>query len=518
MKSQIYEFNTQKIKNMRKKLISTLSLILIGISVSTAQVPMAMASGPSTACTTSSVCYNNATSGGGSSAYWSFGSTSIGTTPTFTNMTIPYNPAYNEAAFDGINYYLFVTEYSSGTVYKYSFGNSPLNTATVSSLGSFSVTNVEGIEIQKEGTKWYGFIVGNVPTGTMMRLDFGTSLANAPTATNLGPLLLSWPHDLKIYKVQTNYYGFVVNRNSNSVTRLDFGVTLSGIPTATNFTPTAGTYSVPSNIFITNDGTNFYGFLTNVLANNITRLNFGTSITNTPTYTQIAVSPTFGTHFRGITILKDCSANAVGYVLTEYTNQFIKLDFTSGLGAMPVISSLASSLAPNTTQYGIDFSNQIRFQDKLYSFVTNNSLLAISRVAFSSTTSTPASSTNYSSYCPSFASAGSYTLSLIIDEGEATQSNYCTFVSASVCSGINELEVKQTSFIHPNPSSNVFNITSKAEIPNTISVTDMLGREIANVKPTENTTSFDLGKESNGIYFVKVLYLQGQEIIKIIKE
>jgi hypothetical protein len=500
-----------------KKIIPSISLILASITIGKAQMVTALATGPTSVCTNITSCFTNGSSGG-TTAFWTAGSTNIGTAPTFSNTTLSYQPAYNEAAFDGTNYYLFVTEYSSGTVYRHNFGSSPLNTPTVTSLGSFSVTNVEGIEIQKDGSNWYGFIVGNVPTGTIMRLDFGTTLTNTPTATNLGPMSLSWPHDIKLYKASNNYYAFVVNRASSSVTRLDFGTTLTNIPTATNFTATAGTYSVPSNIFISNDGTNFYGFVTNVLANNITRLNFGTSLTNTPTYTQLAVSASLGTHMRGITILKDCSINPVGYVLTEYSNQFIKLDFTTGLSGTPVMTSLSGSLAANTTMYGLDISNTIRYNDMLYAFVSNNGLSNISRLNFASTASNPGSSTSTNLFCPMFTVNGTYTLSLVIDEGEATQSNYCKTITSGACTGIKEYGTDHLSSVYPNPVQHSFKVVSTDVIPQMISVVNVLGREILKVKPMDNSTSIDINNESDGLYFVKVRFEHSEEIIKLIKQ
>ena len=71
----------------------------------------------------------------------------------------------------------------------------------------------------------------NLPTNSSPRItkiDFGNSLANAPTATNWGnPGGLNLPHDLFVTKEGGNYYGFAINVNDNTITRLSFGLSRS---------------------------------------------------------------------------------------------------------------------------------------------------------------------------------------------------------------------------------------------------------------------------------------------------
>ncbi|MEI9909728.1 MAG: hypothetical protein WDO71_08655 [Bacteroidota bacterium] len=63
---------------------------------------------------------------------------------------------------DGTNFYVFVVNHT-GSLSRMNFGSSLLNTPVITDLGSFGGVipwQAEGIEIQKDGSNWIGYIIG----------------------------------------------------------------------------------------------------------------------------------------------------------------------------------------------------------------------------------------------------------------------------------------------------------------------------------------------------------------------
>jgi len=82
------------------------------------------------------------------------------------------------------------------------------------------------------------------------------------------------------------YYLFVLSRNNSTLFRLDLGNNPKNAPNAVNNLGviTGGNFAEP--IVIVKDGNNWYGFTCNTNSNNnFIKINFGSSITNQPTYT-----------------------------------------------------------------------------------------------------------------------------------------------------------------------------------------------------------------------------------------
>jgi gliding motility-associated-like protein len=105
--------------------------------------------------------------------------------------------------------------------------------------------------------KSVGFLI-NAQTSELVKLDFGSSIVNAPTAVNYGNTgSLSFPHCIsRLFRVGPDLYSFIPNVNNNSLTRLRFeGCTNASIPNSTSQTPGPITYSTPGtyNINLTID-------------------------------------------------------------------------------------------------------------------------------------------------------------------------------------------------------------------------------------------------------------------------
>ena len=126
---------------------------------------------------------------------------------------------------DGNLWFGFAVSQNNHSVYRLDFGNSPLNIPTVTNLGNVGglLSFPNGIEIYRHAGNWYGFVGLFDPNSGIVRLDFGTSLTNSPTAQNLGMFGLSgrfW--GMRVVEQAGNLILVVINRNTNSIVRINY--------------------------------------------------------------------------------------------------------------------------------------------------------------------------------------------------------------------------------------------------------------------------------------------------------
>ena len=367
------------------------------------------------------------------SHYWTFCNKSSVTNLPTTTVLNHYNsllngPAMAEPVFDGSNYYLFITNYFNKKIIKANYGNSFLNTPTITDLGNIGgvlPADLEGLEIKKEGNNWIGFVTGS---NAIVRINFGTDVNNnSPTATNLGNLgQLAWPHELHIFYHDNTWIGFVANRNNNSITRLVFGSSLLNTPTAYNFT-NIGLTGGASGIEVKQDKNNdFYAFVTDVLGQRIVRLAFGKNISsnNSPTATTFNNLANAQQISRGILIIKGCNNEQIGY-LSDENNKIIKLEFPNDLGGSITANNLGSF--SNTVGKSNDLSDIIIQNDIAYFFSTNASGNTITRFAINMCSSSPQfpSQTTATPQNIKYLNTGKYIINYIMNPGEANEKDTC---------------------------------------------------------------------------------------------
>jgi PKD repeat protein len=200
-----------------------------------------------------------------------------------------------------------------------------------------------------DGTQWYGFFFSR-ENNTLFRLDFGTSLNNAPSLVSLGNLgaPLNRPEPLAFVQDQGQWYAFTSNfsdpaRASNSnLIRLNFGPSLTNRPSLTNLSNVGDKLLVVRGITIVKDGRNYVGVLTNAGNNTLTLVNFGNSVTNPISAANVIATPAFpGTNNRLIntSVIKNCD-KWYGIVSSDVNGAIYKLSFGSQLFSLPAISPL----------------------------------------------------------------------------------------------------------------------------------------------------------------------------------
>lgn len=418
-------------------------LLLIFFCNTQAQTPSFTT--PDTVCVNSPVGITN-TSVGATTYYWSFCSANLSTTtPTGTNLGNPSGtfsqPVFIDYVFTNNNYYGFLVNYANSTLVRLDFGNSLLNTPIATNLGNFGSilpngVAAEGIQVVYNEGRWYAIIVADYTlaggTPKIVKLDFGANITNpAPVATdwgNLGNMLQ--PIDLYVFKDNNNWYGFTVNALNNTITRFNFTNSFNNTPTGVNL-GNIGNLAYPTGIYAINDNGNWRVFVVNGGNNTTTsgpfslsRLDFGSSLLNTPIGVNLGSLGNTLQHPRDITIMKSCG-QIVGYAVNGHPNynDIVRLDFNNNLSSVPTATSLGNIGGFN---FPHSISKLFRVNDELYTFVTNAHGNTLTRLRFSGCTNASIPSSNAANPPSiSYNTPGIYNINLTIDEGLATQDAYC---------------------------------------------------------------------------------------------
>jgi gliding motility-associated-like protein len=402
-------------------------------------------SAPDTVCVNSPVTINN-TSIAANSYYWNFCVSTLNTSVSTNNLGNPGGnlswPVFMDYVFYNNNYYGFSINHYPGNLIRLDFGNSLLNTPTSVNLGNFGGIiptgyGSEGIQIVQNEGKWYAIIVGGNPvagsTPRILKVDFGANLANqSPIATdwgNIGNMLQ--PVDLHVFKEGNNWYGLTVSAENNTITRFNFTNSFNNIPTGTNL-GNIGNLDFPTGIYAVNDNNSWSVFVvngtrsrTNGTSNSsLTRLDFGSSLLNTPTGTNLGNPGNFLQHPRDITILKTCN-QIIGFAVNGNPNynDVVKFDFKNNLKVVPTLSSLG---AIGGTSFPHSISKLFRVENDLYAFVSNVENNTITRLKFAgcNNSSTPSSSLQNPPDIV-YNAPGTYNINLTVDDGLSTQSAFC---------------------------------------------------------------------------------------------
>ncbi len=288
---------------------------------------------------------------------------------------------------DGDNFYMFTVNYDAGfELIRMDFGKDLSSTPLQVNLTSFGgkiPPKCTGIDIVKVDSNWIGYVIGGIGTATQLtRLEFGTSLGNVPTVTDLGNLsgLIISPQDITLHTEGGKWYGFTMNGLSGNIVRLDFGTSLLNVPIHNDRGNPGASLSFPTSIKIMEQFGSYYAFVVNRLSSNITRLDYGTSMLNTPTVYPLGNFAGKVVFPRDINITKDDN-RFYGYVSNEVDNNLVILKFGTNISNVPTAilsSNFASFQGPRHV------SEFYRQKDNVYGFVTNYQTNSISQIHYDS--------------------------------------------------------------------------------------------------------------------------------------
>ncbi len=381
---------------------------------------------PDTICINDSVVIQNL-SRNADTYYWNFCSGNLIHDPGGENLSEAgtlRRPGFIDFAEDNGTYYAFITNHQDGSLVRNTYGSNFLNPPAAVNLGNFGSvipTHAQGIQIMQYNNEWYGFIIGGLgDESRLIRLYFGNSLSNIPVVTNLGNPgdLFDYPIDLYITIEAGNWIGFTVNYDNNTLVRLNFGNSLMNAPVLENLGNLG--FNNPCGILPINDNGSWHIFVSNFGSHEITRLDFGGSLLSTPGATSIGDNTVLNNPF-DLTIIRDCE-NTYGFVLNRY-NDIVRMVFNNGLDNPPEYTSLGET----GNLYGPQgISDVFRVGDTLYAFVANIDNNTLTRLYFPGCNNAmPPSSTQRNPPPVTYNAPGIYNINLVIDEGQPDQENVC---------------------------------------------------------------------------------------------
>jgi len=411
-------------------------------------------SAPDTVCVNTPVNIANA-SVGTSSHFWNFCVANTNDAPIGNNMgnigSAFRLPVYMDYVFEDGNYYGFLTNNFPGKLLRLNFGNSLLNTPTVTDLGTAggAVPNyTEGLQVVKNEGKWYVIIVGGNTSGAppaIGKVELGTNIANnSPTGINWGNIgNLDYPHDLYMFNDNGRWYGFTVNTNNNTITRFDFTSSFSNTPTGTNLGNIGG-LDGPTGVYAINDNGNWHVFVTNAYNSSLTRLDFGGSLLNTPTGHNLGNIDGKFQRLWDIQIMKFCGELS-GFAINAGNAELLKLDFGNNITNVPTVITYGNV---GNLSFPHCLSKIFRVGSDLYSFIPNVDNNTLSRIRFPGCTSVSITSSSLPNP-PAivYNTPGTYNINLTVDDGLPTQTSICKQIvvlptpahlplkTLSVCSG-----------------------------------------------------------------------------------
>lgn len=374
-----------------------------------------------------------------SSYYWSFCSGFLMDRPSgvLLGTTFGINSATDieiSKNSDG-NYYGFFINRTTPEFIRLNFGNSLSNTPTTTNLGNLGGTisiDANSLFLMKDAAgKYVMFVVGGSSVGnsTLSRLDFGTSLANNPNCVNMGNLggLLNAPKGFFAAKEGPYWYGFAANSLDNKLIRFDFGTNISNTPNPIDLGNPSASFSNPSDMAAIRDNIgNWHIFVTNFLTSTVVHVGFGSSLAAFPVGTVMTPNPDSLANPSSVILAKECGVDYV-FVANATRNNLVRMAF-SDLSTLS-FSDVSWEFVPGLKS-SLGLSHFVRENDNLYAFSVNNDNSLGAVIYANCTTSTVRSST--SKFPPSYkyTTPGNYSVFLSKDEGLPTASMECYTITA----------------------------------------------------------------------------------------
>ncbi len=216
--------------------------------------------------------------------------------------------------------------------------------------------------ITQQDSLIFGFYT-SVNTNGITRLDFGTDINNIPTEVNIGDLgVLYQPRDIHIAFDGKNWIGFVANTPGNNIVRLNFGNSLLNIPSA-SILP-INNLNTPVCIQLINENKDYYLIITNYGNNNLTIIDFGADLTSSPSASNIFDSSPINNAngLYGLSMIKYCD-HWYGLASSFANGSLLLLAFDNGLKLDPASLFLQNINSPLSTSFLMD-------EGKYYGFIS----------------------------------------------------------------------------------------------------------------------------------------------------
>jgi PKD repeat protein len=182
-------------------------------------------------------------------------------------------------------FFIFLPNAGTNYITRYDFGNSLNNTPTVVNLNGDALlgTFASGMDLVKEGNKWYGFVT--TYANQLIRLEFDSIKQINPIITNLNITSLANPNSIRVFEG----YGFIPNNQTAEIIRLDFNGSYANIPSIIAPSINTGLFNNFSfDISFDCSSGKYIGYTSSLFSGGIiSKVDFGNSLTNTPVFTNV---------------------------------------------------------------------------------------------------------------------------------------------------------------------------------------------------------------------------------------
>jgi len=284
---------------------------------------------------------------------------------------------------------------------------------------------MEGIQILYDDNQWWGFVIGGngqVNDEYFLRLNFGNALSNNPTIENLGGNgNLSYPHDLFIMEENGQWIGITISKFNDTITRFDFGDSLSNTPTATNL-GNVGNISSPTGFYPIQVNYNWHLFITNSqTSSTLSRVNFGQSFSGSPFGINLG---SFGilNRPRDVLITEICD-EYFGLVLNRGTKEIILLEFGTDITSIPSARSLGNI---GDLAFPHSISNLHLTDEGLVVFICNVDSESLVRILFEFPIGhIDECKADASNFNISYSEPGTYDLEILSNDNQGNQNTFC---------------------------------------------------------------------------------------------
>ena len=244
-------------------------------------------------------------------------------------------------------------------------------TPTITNLGALqsAFSNPRSISIGYDGNEWYGFIKNIGGGGLINCIRFGNDLSNPPTDTSyvLGTGLNSVLGQIRFREEGGNWYGLTTNLGGNLL-RLDFGNSLGNVPTLVDLGDFNGLSVAAASLQIKQWGDTVFTILTNHNTNTLTVVQQTQSIlAPVDTFYNVSIPTAIVNGATNIELVRD-SCGWVGFTGLQFNSRLLRIDFGSSLTNTPVGTDFSNLLGTINTPINVAVAQD---GDQRYLFVRN---------------------------------------------------------------------------------------------------------------------------------------------------
>lgn len=180
------------------------------------------------------------------------------------------------------NWQLFYVSYNANSVSRVNLGaDLQSGSGQEFAIGNPNglLSNPTSIKVKRFNGLWYG-LISSQSNGSLVLLQFGSSLSNTPSASLIASNLSNFEGALDVVQTGANSFLVFISNSGGNIIVLDFPNGLDGGFSSTN-TISVGGYLVDLQIIQTCNGWSI--FLLRFDTRTLIRLDFGNSLTNSPT-------------------------------------------------------------------------------------------------------------------------------------------------------------------------------------------------------------------------------------------